>query len=150
MTINGTLSSAPTVVCKSKRKPKAVRPLTDCFTVRSSTIISTSYQIRIFTRWATDGIVCFCITVVGLSRAPVGTKRMLRCSPRAISPRILPHSTDAQHPQPDPPACTSWLSSNIITPQSLCRSSISMPLSASRSRSKREPIRPRSPVKMRS
>ncbi len=61
-------------------------------------------SIRMFTRWAMDGIVSFCITVVGLSRAPVGTKRMLLYLPSSIELNIWPHNTDAQHPHPEPPA----------------------------------------------
>lgn len=61
-------------------------------------------QILIFTRWAIDGIVCFCSTVVGLNNAPVATNRMLRYRLPHRFLRICPHNTEAQHPHPDPPA----------------------------------------------
>lgn len=36
-----------------------------------------AFYILILTRWAIDGIVCFCKTVVGLSSAPVAVNRIL-------------------------------------------------------------------------
>ena len=50
-----------------------------------------------------------CWLVVDIS-APVAQNRMFRSSPRSILPSRWPHSTPAEQPQPEPPACMSCFS----------------------------------------
>ena len=63
-----------------------------------------------------------CWALVGLMSAPVAATSTRFHIPLRMAGRICPHSTLAQHPQPEPPACTSCVRrSYISTPQSIYR-----------------------------
>ena len=85
-----------------------------------------------------------CEEVVDIS-APVAIKRIFFSSPRSTRFKICPHNTPAEHPQPEPPACTSCASrSNKISRVRGLRRTILFSLAAVRIIF--VPTAPRSPV----
>ena len=98
------------------------------------------------TKWAMEGMLSPCIDEVGDISAPVAQKSTLQSSPKVIFRKIYEHNTEAEHPQPEPPAWTSCRSrSKIISPQSLWFLR-SIPCSDKSRNKSSEPTAPRSPV----
>ena len=60
------------------------------------------------TAWQMPGMDSPWKLEVGESSAPVGAKTIFFHFPRRISVRRYPLSTEAEHPQPEAPACMSW------------------------------------------
>ena len=72
------------------------------------------------TAWHTPGIDSPCQLDVGESSAPVAQNRSRRSSRFSSLSSRYPHKTLAPHPQPEPPACTSYdFVSKMRSPQSL-------------------------------
>lgn len=60
--------------------------------------------------WHTPGMARPCWEEVGDISAPVAQNRMRLSSPRSMRRSRWPQSTEAEHPQPEAPAWTSWRS----------------------------------------
>ena len=73
----------------------------------------------ICTKWAIPGMLSPCWLDVGDIKAPVAKNKMFLRDPCRMAGKIVLHSTPAEQPHPEPPACTSCLSrSNNKSPQS--------------------------------